>query len=98
MMLIVPTSISRMAANTTRPAPLIVAPLLLGRFLSASIQAALAASRLQVAGEPADQRIPETMPTMADDFRIAVEFRDEGSLLHFGRTLREREFEKELHE
>jgi hypothetical protein len=35
---------------------------------------------------------------MADDFRIAVEFGDEGSLLHFGRTLRERKFEKELHE
>ena len=35
---------------------------------------------------------------MADDFRIAVEFEDEGSLLHFGRSLREREFEKELRE
>lgn len=35
---------------------------------------------------------------MADDFRIAVEFGDEGGLLHFGRSLREREFEKELHE
>ena len=35
---------------------------------------------------------------MADDFRISVEFGDEGSLLHFGRSLREREFEKELHE
>lgn len=35
---------------------------------------------------------------MADDFRIAVEFGDEGSLLHFGRSLREREFEKELRE
>jgi hypothetical protein len=33
---------------------------------------------------------------MADDFRIAVEFQDEGSILHFGRLLREREFEKEL--
>jgi hypothetical protein len=38
------------------------------------------------------------MPAMADDFRIAVEFGDEASLLHFGRSLREREFEKELHE
>ena len=35
---------------------------------------------------------------MADDFRIAVEFGDEGSLLHFGRSLREREFEKDLRE
>lgn len=35
---------------------------------------------------------------MADDFRIAVEFQDEGSILHFGRSLREREFEKELRE
>ena len=35
---------------------------------------------------------------MADDFRIKVEFEDEGSLLHFGRSLREREFENELRE
>jgi hypothetical protein len=35
---------------------------------------------------------------MDDDFRIAVEFEDEGSILHFGRSLREREFEKELRE
>jgi hypothetical protein len=35
---------------------------------------------------------------VADDFRIAVEFQDEGSILHFGRSLREREFEKELRE
>lgn len=35
---------------------------------------------------------------MADDFRIKVEFEDEGSILHFGRSLREREFEKELRE
>jgi hypothetical protein len=38
------------------------------------------------------------MPAVADDFRIAVEFEDEGSILHFGRSLREREFEKELRE
>ncbi len=36
------------------------------------------------------------MPPVADDFRIRVEFEDEGSILHFGRSLREREFEKEL--
>ncbi len=35
---------------------------------------------------------------MADDFRIKVEFEDESKLLHFGRSLREREFEKELRE
>ena len=35
---------------------------------------------------------------MADDYRIKVEFEDEGSILHFGRSLREREFEKELRE
>ena len=35
---------------------------------------------------------------MADDFRIKVEFGDEGSLLHFGRSLNERKFEKELRE
>jgi hypothetical protein len=35
---------------------------------------------------------------MADDFRIKVEFEDEGSILHFGRSLREREFENELRE
>jgi hypothetical protein len=35
---------------------------------------------------------------MADDFRIAVQFEDEGSLLHFGRSLHEREFEDELRE
>jgi hypothetical protein len=35
---------------------------------------------------------------MADDFRLAVEFQDEGSLLHFGHSLREREFTKELRE
>ena len=35
---------------------------------------------------------------MADDFRVAVKFEDEGSILHFGRSLREREFEKELRE
>jgi len=38
------------------------------------------------------------MPAMADDFRLKVEFGDEGSLLHFGRSLREREFEKDLRE
>jgi hypothetical protein len=42
--------------------------------------------------------LPETIPVMADDFRVAVEFGDEGSLLHFGRSLRERKFEKELHQ
>jgi hypothetical protein len=35
---------------------------------------------------------------MADDFRITVKFEDEGSILGFGRSLREREFEKELRE
>jgi hypothetical protein len=35
---------------------------------------------------------------MADDYRIKVEFEDEGSILHFGRSLRERDFEKELRE
>lgn len=35
---------------------------------------------------------------MADDFRIVVTFEDEGSILGFGRSLREREFEKELRE
>src|SRR3954447_15222282 len=33
---------------------------------------------------------------MADDFRISVEFADEGHGLHFGRLLGEREFEKDL--
>ena len=35
---------------------------------------------------------------MADDFRIKVEFSDEGSILHFGRSLREREFEQDVRE
>ncbi len=35
---------------------------------------------------------------MADDFRIRVEFADEGSILHFGRYLRERQFEREVRE
>ena len=35
---------------------------------------------------------------MADDFRIKVEFEDEGGLLHVGRSLREREFAKDLRE
>jgi hypothetical protein len=35
---------------------------------------------------------------MADDFRITVEFQEEGSIFHFGRSLRERSFEKELQE
>jgi hypothetical protein len=35
---------------------------------------------------------------MVDDFRIIVEFEDEDSLFHFGRSLREREFRKELRE
>ena len=35
---------------------------------------------------------------MADDFRITVQFEDEGSILGFGRSLRERELEKELRE
>jgi hypothetical protein len=35
---------------------------------------------------------------MADDYRIAVEFEDEGNILHFGRFLRERKLEKELRE
>jgi hypothetical protein len=35
---------------------------------------------------------------MADDFRVTVDFEDEGSILHFGRFLRERELEKELSE
>src|SRR5262245_21447926 len=33
---------------------------------------------------------------MADDDRIKVEFEDEGRVLHFGRNMHEREFEKEL--
>jgi hypothetical protein len=33
---------------------------------------------------------------MADDFRITVEFQEESSIFHFGRSLRERDFEKEL--
>jgi hypothetical protein len=35
---------------------------------------------------------------MADDFRIKVEFEEEGKILHFGRSLREREFAQELRE
>jgi hypothetical protein len=35
---------------------------------------------------------------VADDFRIAVEFEEEGNILHFGRSLRERAIEKELRE
>jgi hypothetical protein len=35
---------------------------------------------------------------MADDYRIKVEFEDEGKILHFGRSLHEREFEQELRE
>ena len=35
---------------------------------------------------------------MADDFRIRVEFEDEGNILHFGRFLRDREFEQDLRE
>jgi hypothetical protein len=38
------------------------------------------------------------MPPMADDYRIRVEFEDESTILHFGRSLREREFEQELRE
>jgi hypothetical protein len=38
------------------------------------------------------------MPPMADDYRIKVEFEDEGRILHFGRSLREREFAQELRE
>jgi hypothetical protein len=38
------------------------------------------------------------MPAVRDDYRIAVEFADEGNILHFGRSLRERQFEKELRE
>jgi hypothetical protein len=37
-------------------------------------------------------------PAVADDFRIAVAFEDEGGILHFGQALREREFAKELRE
>lgn len=33
---------------------------------------------------------------MADDFRITVEFEDEGSIFNFGRILRERDLAKEL--
>jgi hypothetical protein len=33
---------------------------------------------------------------VADDFRITIEFEDEGGVLHFGRLLSERELEKEL--
>jgi hypothetical protein len=35
---------------------------------------------------------------VADDFRLRVEFEDEGNILHFGRFLRDREFEQELRE
>jgi hypothetical protein len=35
---------------------------------------------------------------MADDFRIVVEFNDEGHGLHFGRLLGEREFERDVRE
>jgi hypothetical protein len=35
---------------------------------------------------------------MADDFRIVVEFSDEGHGLHFGRLLGEREFERDVRE
>jgi hypothetical protein len=35
---------------------------------------------------------------MADDFRIAVEFEEEGHGLHFGRRLGERQFEREVRE
>lgn len=49
-------------------------------------------------GEARGGRLPETMARMADDFRLMVEFEDEGSILHFGRSLNEREFEKELRE
>jgi hypothetical protein len=35
---------------------------------------------------------------MSDDFRLTVELEEERHLLHFGRMLREREIEKELHE
>ena len=38
------------------------------------------------------------MPRVADDFRIKVLFQDEGGLLHFGRSMHEREFEEELRE
>ena len=38
------------------------------------------------------------MPAVADDFRLTVEFEDEGSILPFGRILRERQFERELRE
>jgi hypothetical protein len=35
---------------------------------------------------------------VADDYRITIEFEDEGSVLHFGRLLSERELERELRE
>jgi hypothetical protein len=35
---------------------------------------------------------------VADDFRLTIEFEDEGSGLHFGRLLNERELESELRE
>lgn len=35
---------------------------------------------------------------MADDFRLAVEFEEEGHVLHFGRSLGAREFEQDLRE
>ena len=35
---------------------------------------------------------------MADDYRIKVAFEEEGSILHFGRSLRERDLEKDLRE
>lgn len=36
------------------------------------------------------------MTAAADDFRLTIEFEDERGILHFGRSLREREFEQEL--
>ena len=49
-------------------------------------------------GWPSATAPPFTFTSSGSTPSIAVEFRDEGSLLHFGRSLREREFEKELHE
>ena len=47
---------------------------------------------------PPDSRFLRQSAPMADDYRIKVEFEDEGKILHFGRSLHEREFEQELRE
>jgi hypothetical protein len=45
--------------------------------------------------KPPPGSLPESAP-VADDFRVTIEFEDEGHVLHFGRLLSEREIEREL--